>query len=164
MMTVFQKNIFPVLTLCLVILTSCGDDDSGPAYSFDDQDLQGEIQGQDWVYLDGEAEESFFFDDQMSIELIQEEIEQACGLFYSLESSVFFSVPYEEGLFELNLSGTTSQTVTLYVPDETLNIIATGGAVEILSISETEISGRIDARYDEDNFINGNFTIPFCTE
>lgn len=41
--------------------------------------------------------------------------------------------------------GTNSRTVTLFKESETLNVIATEGAVEVTSISDTQISGRMDA-------------------
>lgn len=41
--------------------------------------------------------------------------------------------------------GTNSRTVTLFKESKTLNIIATEGAVEVTSISDTQISGRMDA-------------------
>ena len=55
-----------------------------------------------------------------------------------------------------------SRTVTLFDDEEVMNVIATEGAVEITSVTDTHVTGRIDARADEDNFINGNFTVPLC--
>lgn len=78
---------------------------------------------------------------------------------------VFFTLPSNTGVhllkFDFNdLEG--SRTVTLFDDEEVMNVIATEGAVEITSVTDTHVTGRIDARADEDNFINGNFTVPLC--
>jgi len=166
-----MKN-FPFYLLVLVMLTSlaisCSDDDeSGPSYNFEDQNLQGKIDGEDFILGDGRGEISFFEDDQLSIDLYHsDEPEDACDVLNSDFVYAFFTIPDEVGIYELflDLENFEGQTVTLFNPDGTLNNIATEGAVELTSITDTEVSGRIDARMDDDNFINGNFTVEFCPE
>src|SRR5690606_40977769 len=55
-----------------------------------------------------------------------------------------------------------AEPVTLFDDEEVMNVIATEGAVEITSVTDTHVTGRIDARADEDNFISGNFTVALC--
>ena len=79
----------------------------------------------------------------------------------------FFSVPNEVGIYKLKLNlncftCADNFTVTLFEKDGSMNFIATDGAVEILTISDTQVSGRIDARYDGNTFVNGNFTVSIC--
>lgn len=78
---------------------------------------------------------------------------------------MFFTVPNEVGLYKLSfdLGSFSGQTVTLFDQQTVLNTIATTGAIEILTITDTEVTGRVDARADKDNFVNGNFTVSFCS-
>lgn len=45
-----------------------------------------------------------------------------------------------------------------------MNSIAVQGAVEITSIDEEKgiVKGRIDAKIDSDNSVNGNFEVTLC--
>jgi hypothetical protein len=63
--------------------------------------------------------------------------------------------------FELN-DFENSVVVNLFEEEGYVNNLASTGAVEILSISETQVSGRIDARIDDESFVNGNFTVNIC--
>ncbi|MEO9966057.1 MAG: hypothetical protein ABJF11_09725 [Reichenbachiella sp.] len=165
-----MKTLARILFLSLIIINfSCSDDDDdgGPAYEFTNQNLQGQINGKSWSFVEGVAEVSPFDDTKLSIELGAEELESPCDLFALSGLRVFFSIPHEVALTELNFSlEEGGQTVTLFDPDGTLNIIATEGAVEILTITDTEVTGRIDAREGgggEDG-VNGNFSVTYCSE
>lgn len=154
-----------MLGLLLLALASCGDDDNGPSYEFKNQNLQGEINGQEWSFVDGTAEVSVFDDTQLSIDLGAVELDDPCNSFGLSGLSVFFSVDNEVGLTELSFSfDEDGQTVTLYDPDGSQNFIASAGAIEILTITETEVTGRLDARYEgeDGNSVNGNFSVTFC--
>lgn len=152
-------------TLSLVLLLACGDDeDPKSSYSFKDQDVSGEIEGDSWTYADGYVEESEFDGEEvLDITLTLEQDGSVCDIFTEGDR-VFFFVPKAVGVYKLSfdLNSFDGQTVTLFDEEETLNTIATEGAIEILSISETEVTGRIDARSDGNNHVNGNFTVSFC--
>ncbi|MCP4459955.1 MAG: hypothetical protein GY816_18320 [Cytophagales bacterium] len=160
-----QLFVFLIL-LTGIILISCGkDDDPDPKIEFIDQALQGKIDGLDFVYGDALVKESFFNAGDLSFEIFDEaETDAACDIITSDLPRVIFTIPNEIGLIELSLdmgSG-DGQTITLYNPDGSMNVIMTEGALEILTITSTEITGRIDAQMDSDNFVNGNFTAGFC--
>ena len=133
-------------------------------YDFQNQDLQGEIEGEVWVYRAGTAEISFFDNTKLSIDIYDVEPEggDACefGVFSLGSDVVLFSVPNEVGLYELG----SPHTVTLFESDTYMNYIATDGAVEILTIDSTAVTGRMDVAYDSDNHMNGNFTLTFCSD
>lgn len=77
----------------------------------------------------------------------------------------FFDVQAAPGLYPLKWdmgSPSDIQTVTLLEVDGFVNHIATEGAIEILIITDTAITGRIDAHLDGDNTVNGNFTVDIC--
>ena len=166
------NHLFSIIALATILaLVACGDDDGGTGSSFDfiDQNLQGTIDGQSYNYGEGFVDETTINDlNRLSFSLydISEDFTDVCDFNgFGNEVNVFFNTPAEVGLYELSLDlqNFEGQTVTLFNPDNTLNIIASTGAVEILTITSTQVTGRIDARVDGDNTINGNFTAVFCT-
>jgi hypothetical protein len=170
----FLKDTFisSALILFFSFLISCGSDDSedtGPSYEFINQNTQGTIDGNSFDFGSGTVEVSPFDSNEFSLDLYDdsETFTDPCELFgFGDFVNVFFSVPNAVGLYELSIDfsgGNESRTVTLFNPETVLNIIATEGAVEILSISDTELTGRIDVRAGE-SFVNGNFTVVFCPE
>lgn len=163
-----MKLLSKALIACLVVANfGCGDDE-GPAYEFKDQNLQGQINGKSWTFVDGNAEVNSFDDTRLSIELGAEALEDPCDFFSISGLRVFFSVKNEVTLTELNFSldDEGGQTITLFDPEGNQNIIATAGAIEILTITATEITGKMDARYEGDggDGVNGNFSVTFCSE
>lgn len=171
-----MKSLLKPLLLSISIsatlfISSCGkDDDSGPSYDFINQNLQGTIDGHVFTYGEGTVETTTFEgEEQLSFDLYHsnEDITDVCDFFsFGDEVSVFFFMPAEVGLYELslNFSDFSGRTVTLFNPDGAVNNIASIGAVEILTITETEVTGRMDATLDGENTVNGNFTAVFCPE
>lgn len=170
-----MKNLFNylplIILLCLTLLiSSCGKDDSGPSFDFKNQNLQGTIDGLPYTYGEGTVElTTIDGEEELSFDLYHssEDISEACDFFgFGDHVNVFFFIPAKVGVYQLSfdLSSFDGQTVTLYNPDGSVNNIATLGAVEILTITETQVTGRMDARMDAENSVNGNFTVEFCPE
>lgn len=164
-----MKQVSRIIFLSLVIFTfSCGDDeDSGPSYDFKDQTAQGQLNGKNWTFASGDAD---FGDGKISIELGADDDYVPCELFSISGPSIFFTIDNATGVTELVFDledFNNAKTATFYDPDEGdfgLNIIAVEGAIEILSISDTEVKGRLDIRDGDDNSssVNGNFTVTVC--
>lgn len=152
------------LVLVLSLLLACSDDDDKKSsYSFKDQVLSGEIGGDAWTFGDGFVEESEFDDEEiLDFRLFLAHDGSVCSV--PDGDNVIFFVPRAVGLYKLSLNSSFEGQVVNMVEDDDIpiNNIATEGAIEILTISETEVTGRIDARMDSDNHINGNFTVSFC--
>ncbi|WP_420318725.1 hypothetical protein [Ekhidna sp.] len=171
-----MKNLHQLLLLCFVSalilsLSSCGSDDDEPSagYDFIDQNLQGTIDGLPFVFGEGTFEASFFTEGDISLDFhhADEQFDDVCGFIgFGDQLKVFFEITNEVGLYELfiNLNTFEGQTVTLYNPEGQVHNIATFGAVEILTITDTQLTGRMDARMDAENSVNGNFTLVFCPE
>ncbi|MBL7840746.1 MAG: hypothetical protein JNJ75_11430 [Cyclobacteriaceae bacterium] len=165
-----RSIFYTLLFSSTALLLSCSDDDEkGPSYSFKNQDLQGKIEGGSWTYADGYVETTTLEGvESLSVNLMLTQVDGACGNFSVEGDEVFFFVPNAVGLYKLSfdLGSFDGQVVTLYDDDDggpdPINVIATKGAIEILTITDTEVTGRIDARADKDNFVNGNFTVSFC--
>lgn len=161
-MTFLRTAFFTALSTCL--LFSCEEDEKGPKYEFEDQLLQGMIDGVAYTY--GEGSVDFYTEGKMSFDLYSDmETTSVCDMFGFGDYVVaFFSMNAEEGLTELkfSLDGSGSQTVTLFNPENTLNSIVTEGAIEITSITTTSVTGKMDIKMDKENYLNGNFTALVC--
>ncbi|WP_422360808.1 hypothetical protein [Reichenbachiella sp.] len=149
------------------LVFSCGDDDEGPAYDFKDQTAQGLINGKSWSFVSGRSSVS---NGELSVSLGADTDYVPCESFSINGLNIFFTVDNEVGLYELKFDFEdldNSQTATFYDPDGGefgLNIIAVEGAIEILSVSSSEVRGRLDIRDGDDNSssVNGNFTVTLC--
>jgi hypothetical protein len=147
-------SLFVVLAVSVV---SCKDDEEKPSYSFKDQDAQGKIANESWTYVDGYATADQFF----VINLTLEEAETGCAISVAEKDHVAFIAEFDTRVYQLG-TGSTVYTVTLIEMDGPVNHISTEGAIEITEVTDTHVSGRLDARVDGENYINGNFTVPIC--
>jgi hypothetical protein len=170
-----MKQLFSILIMAGVIMfNSCSKDEDDNdndknqnSYEFKDQNLQGKIGGEAWNFKNGTAEVSYFDSSEIDIDLYQDTSSNICNTYITDGDKIFLSVPHKVGVHELSIdfSSGNSQTVTLYDRENTMNYIASQGAVEILTIdtsSSMTLTGRMDARVDDDTYVNGNFTVSFC--
>ena len=165
-----KSILLTFVLLSVVFITSCGsDDESGPSYAFIDQNLQGIIDGISFESKGGTFSEGFDTG-TLSVRIYDvSETDEVCDIFGGESVSIIFSIPETVGLYELfiDLDAFEGQTVTLVNPNGEdgipQNNIATIGAVEILSVSDTEVKGRMDATLDAQNTVNGNFSLSSCT-
>jgi len=150
----------PWAVVLVVIAMACGKDDPAPSYAFKAQIAAGKIENVSWTFVEGKAEDN---GDDLSIDLMLEQTEAPCDIFGLGEGDmVFFTIPDAVGLYELSISSNNSQTATLFDEDDFVNVIAVKGAIEILTITATEVTGRVDLQSDNENYINGNFTVTLC--
>jgi hypothetical protein len=163
-----MKRIFWALVNAIALslfFGSCSSEDPKPAYNFVDQDLSGKIENEAWTFGDGYAAVTGAgADAKMHITLLKEVEGEGCDIIPTGDM-VIFTLPFATGLETLLLDFNNlenSRTVTLFDEEQTLNSIATQGAVEITSISDTEVVGRIDAQADNGNYVNGNFAVSLC--
>lgn len=139
--------------------------------SYKNQMLSGKIDGKSWTALGGRVSSSsthyFHIADTLSAD--------TCTNFLNQESRVIFShdnpnntiVQLGEHPLVLDWSNTSNnKTITLvrYKNGTPHNTIVDKGAYEILSVDTIKniINGRMDAFYDDDNFVNGNFELKYC--
>ena len=151
----------------LNMLISCKDDEEEIIFEFQAQNLQGEIGGSKWELVAGKAQDFSINNDLLSIEMVGVMVMDTCQLSLPNTSKISFEVPKQVGLYELKVGlqnpGAT-QTVTFFVAAENQDYIASQGAIEILEINmEIKLlKGRMDARVDKKNFVNGNFDLAIC--
>jgi hypothetical protein len=149
-----------------LLLVNCKKDDDSPSYSFKDQTLSGKIGGTAWSMLSGYASYSVSGQDTtVSFTCYNFASDSPCSA-TATGDEVSFSLPKKVGVYTLKLDWSdlgNNRTVILFERDSYMNNIASEGAVEIISISDTQIKGRIDATSDTDNTVNGNFTVSLCS-
>ena len=157
-----------MLIFAMLATFSCKDDDGeGTHHNFKNQDASGKIANVSWSYQDGYASIYDVGDSKrIEVRLVLAQTMTGCDISSFAEGDqVFFDLPTVVGVYKLVLDWTptvNSNTATLLDTEEAEWYIATIGAIEILSISDTEVSGRIDAKADDKNFVNGNFTVSIC--
>jgi hypothetical protein len=167
-----MKRLSLLLTLAaIVFISSCSEsEDPEAAYDFKEQVAQGQIEGDAWTFSAGKA---FLTEDQegniiYSVNMYSDQetagTSDVCRLFGADFDEIFFSIPTEVGVYELSfdLNSSSSRTATLFDRENTLNVIVSDGAIEIIAVTETQVTGRMDIKSGSDNFINGNFTLDIC--
>ena len=149
------------LLLCATTGTGClGGLLGGPFVpDFIDQDLAGQIGGDDWTYGVGAAVPR---DGEYSIDLYTDSSDTPCTSTSFDQDIVMFSPPDAVGLYTLGLDSFGVTLVEDRGDDAPMNHISLTGAVEILEITYTEISGRMDVEASSDSWANGNFTAVIC--
>ncbi|MEM7551807.1 MAG: hypothetical protein AAF363_19155 [Bacteroidota bacterium] len=144
--------------MLLVGIYSCDEEDS-PSFNFEDQIAQGSIDGDDWTFATGTAKDLGGGQEGVSIELSNVSISDPCDEFIFPSQIRFALFSTSIGVFPI--SDDTSGFA---------NFIGIGfveGAIEIESINNTTVSGRVDVRFTDPDtnvisFINGDFMVPFC--
>jgi hypothetical protein len=148
-------TLINAIALCILLLISCSKDSESPSHAFKDQDAAGEIEGVAWAYGDGYASTTGEGASKtLHVTLVLPDEAEGCDIMPEGDF-VLFSLPAKQGLYTLKLDFNdpeNSHTVTLFDSEETMNVIAVKGAVEITSITDTEVVGRLDARADDMNF------------
>lgn len=165
-----KRDVFLLIIVFLasVGINSCSKDVQGyDDYNFIDQDLAGEISGTSWIYRTGNA---FYIQNDSSQQMLDIGIYEKVSLFpcsYAFSGNdVLFIIPNKVGLYELNLdfeNSENNQTLTLSSVEQE-NLLVTEGAIEIIFIDTIQkiVRGRIAAKYDNNNFVNGIFEVAIC--
>jgi len=156
-----------LLFIGITCFSSCSkDDDDKASYEFKDQVMQGQFEGEDWILKAGTAKKSPFEDNYLSLSFYTMESDSPCNDWNLKGNRAMCSVPNKVGIYELKFGfdGEESQTITLYHEASQMNNIATEGAIEItlIDIENGVVKGKIDAKADDKNFVNGNFTLTYC--
>jgi hypothetical protein len=152
MLTNLCSNI--LISLLIVFLISCGS-------SFKDQPLQGKYDGQDWSLKSAKVSKNPLDTSVFVVELTDQSLTDPCGLTTG-GKTITTTCPqkvgkHEFGMLKLRFANFTSSGS---------NLMATDGAIEILNIDKDkkEVKGRMMAKYDDKNTVNGNFSAKICDE
>lgn len=149
-------------------LTSCSSEEEGTSLDFKDQPIQGMVEGEAWSMTHGLAvlsedqDSNLIFD--IDIYSATDQVNDVCDAWPS-GNRIFFNVPNEIGVYNLsfNLNDFSGRTATIFHESTSMNSIASDGKIEILTVTETEITGRMAIQANADNYANGNFTLTLCS-
>lgn len=164
-----KQLVWCVLSCALMFsIFSCSSDDDNPQNTctpeFASGTATGMFMGSIFTFVEGTASENFADSTEFRFTLYGEEVMgDACDGFNfdKPDLSIIFSVPKEVGVYNLG----SEYTVTFNdasVVNQVNADAAICGAVEIISVSNTEIMGRLDADANEASMLNGVFTVERC--
>ena len=176
-----MKNLFILLGL-IVLFGACKKDEqlpelpiveepAKPRYSFKDQVVQGEFEGEPWKLISATAFYAHLgvdFDSSefaYKVDLLSEQDSGNCTFYQPTKKYVSCKIPLKVGLYELlvpfgevRLQGATFNNISKN------GASANAGAINVLEIDTIKkvLIFDIDARCNEAYFINGRCTIPIC--
>lgn len=155
-------------TLTFVSCSSDDDEEEDPQNEcladFSAGAATGLFMGDPFTVVTGTATENFADATEFRITLYGETVMgDACDgfNFEKPDSTIIFTVPMEIGVYDILFSNSVTFNDASVVNEVTAEV-STCGAIEILSISETEVTGRIDAKRNTDSELNGTFTLERC--
>lgn len=150
-----------LLILCLTLtftMTACSDNENVMKTI-----LEGKIDG-----IPFEAKSASYIEDQdnkLFVEVFNlADTNGACSLSITSDVSIFFTCENttdKQDLF-VDFSSFEGQTVTMFNPDGSNNIIITEGYIQILDKTSTSLEVEMQLTQDGDNFASGVFTAEFC--
>ena len=149
------KLLAALIPVVALILFACS---GGKDYSFSDDAVSGKAGGTDVVFKYGRAMYDEVFDKPVIKYNLYTDDVDVCLSFPNSEYQIMLNLPQDTGLYELDMM--TNITINW----GSNNIICGDGAIHIVNInlSDSTITGKIDARSGEENFVNGTFTVPVC--
>ena len=154
--------------LCLTLLTvltssACGGDDDGGDTSFEisSEPLMGTVNGEAWAFVAGETD-AFLSEgkDDFFTSMYSETVTE-CAASFPSSDHLLVSMPKVPGDYRLSLQQNMTFSIR-DVNDEIDNLVATRGRLVVSTITATAITGGLHARYDDDNEVDGQFTLTIC--
>lgn len=156
-----MKAIMLVLACALVVSCESGKEAAGDGQgSFNDGNASGKVQAKDFTFFSGRTRVHPSGGNQWLIELYSNEITQPCGVSFSPEYYINFSIPKVEGSYEVTPSRSVSFVYA--IPNGAQVAVATTGDIQIVRIEEGVVTGKIASRFNDDNRINGEFWAQIC--
>ncbi len=142
--------------ILVLIASACGADDGLENAPI----LAGRIGGNPWTYelgnaflnnVNGTFELTFFSEEEPSAE--------ACAIAATGLRHITLTVPERPGNYNLPLNGNSA---IFHQEQSASSFSATSGFVEITQIVGNQISGYLQATFDADNMVEGQFRLKIC--
>lgn len=164
-----SKNIFGLLVLC-VLFISCGSDtgmekEKEMEETCTNNILSGTVQELPWTFAAGVAS---IFDDEMNIDFYSTSETltdgDVCQGVTRMSPYIFGRIKSEVGRTDLDnpFSGNPdAKSLTIFDPATNLNIIIGEGYIEILSVTDTKITGELNMGNGEEE-VCGPFELEIC--
>ena len=126
--------------------------------------LSGKVAGTSWTFQTGRVTVPSSSSGSYWVYMTNDNLSNACSSTYTGTSSnptVFYARSEAPTVGETELGwGTDKGTATAY--DGSTNYILSTGKISIVTATTTEVTGKMYAKYDSDNEINGTFTLSRC--
>lgn len=167
--TTISGRALALMLLLIVSATACQPEDPDEPLTcqpsgFVNQAATGEFMDTTYTVLTGKAKEDPFDSTMYRFSLYGETpTGDMCDNFnFDLpRKSIIFTLPKSVGTYAL--SSSRGLTFNYALPNQTDATVATCGNIEIISITATTITGKLEAdARDNESFLNGNFTVQLC--
>jgi hypothetical protein len=143
-------------------LMACGgedEEDDAASTAISTSPLTGSFGGMPWTIAAMETD-SFFSDETSFSATAYAEAVTACEGTFAESPQLLTQLPRTPGDHPLGIEH--ELTVTFYFPATSENLIATEGHIRIDTVTETQITGGLQAQFDAANTLNGTFTATIC--
>ena len=153
----------------LLLTFACQDRDVSLTKSYMKRPAAGMVDGQSWevkyAYIDPTAETPK--EDDFAFILLDYKPSRPCPKISSIPSearTMIISGPKAKTKRSVKLKAGTARTLVMQWTDdeEPQALIAKKGRFKVLSTDADEVKGKLMARYDSDNWINGYFSADVC--
>lgn len=150
----------PAIAVAVVFATACGPPPppERPPPVFSDEPLSGVVGAAPWTFVAG-ATDAFLSDEEGLFSTLSNVDFTACAD-TAEGAQLITSLPREVGVTRLNLGG---QSIT-FSPGAGENLVAIVGAIRIDEISDTTVTGALKASFDDDNKVDGAFSLTICPD
>lgn len=141
-----------------MLLDACDSDIND--FDVEKDPLKGMIGGQDWTYVTGNAQHDSFANSLTGL-IMAESKPDPCAIRVSNEAHLAIRIPALRQ--SINLPYANNQYYVIFsLPNGTKRLTASGGFIEVVAISTTEMIGYISADFDDGNTVKGAFRLEIC--
>lgn len=125
--------------------------------------LDGTIDGQQWIMQSGKAKPSFADPSKLSLTFSDKVTSNPCNNFEFGQREVLTTIPKAVGETVLG-QGSPMSTATFFISKNgsSQNLITTVGKINILEVTNQDITGQVSFYLNGNNVVNGIFKIPVC--
>lgn len=124
--------------------------------------LDGVIKGDAWTFMSGRAKIDQFRPGRLVLNFWETSEADPCNVFFPTSSrNLITSIPKTVGSYEL---GNEMNVTFSYqsASEGSANLIATTGRMIVDEVTSDSVKGRFVAVYDDQNAVNGTFSLPLC--
>jgi hypothetical protein len=143
-----------LIGILLISLSSCKDE----PFDLTEDPLDGKIGGVDWIYTVGGVGQDFSTG-RMEAILVGIDSSDPCSIVNTIRPHITMSFPPRIGNYTLSVDNVQ---VIFNLEGGTKKLNASGGSLNIVSISGFEVIGELYAVEDDDNEVRGSFLLQTC--
>ncbi len=142
----------------LLILSACGDDTD--SIDVADTPLSGKVAGEAWTFASAQTNAFLSDEEGYWVDLYSAPV-ASCGDSTPAGPKLIILLPSNVGEYDFS----PAQTMTFVVPHDgegPMNNVASKGRLIVESITDTTITAAVHGIFDDDNEVDGRFTVEIC--